>query len=201
MEKSLKDDRGACKQLRMLISELQNQTEDQQNQALLSEFAEACIFISFLSLLSISHALLPCPSVCVLCPLRWSLVSIMVPKMHCGFVGAVRRKGMYECDCVCVCVGSEKWCGHFDTWEVFHQQLEAEWTASKALTHSLFFSLSHTLTNTWKTTQTEEIHTLCMLEMESTVCIFTVFKIQQNGNNLLFYSLHFLSTSTHLMEC
>lgn len=68
------------------------------------------------------------------CPLWWSLVSIMVPKMHCGFVGAVRRKGMHVCDWVCE--GSEKWCGHFDTWEVFHQQLEGEQTTSKALTHS-----------------------------------------------------------------
>lgn len=144
MEKSLKDDRGACKQLRMLISELQNQTEDQQNQALLSEFAEACIFISFLSLLSISHALLPCPSVCVLCPLRWSLVSIMVPKMHCGFVGAVRRKGMYECDCVCVC----------GQWEVMRSFRHMRGFPSAArgrvnrfkgtYTLTLFLSLTHT---------------------------------------------------------
>ncbi len=57
-----------------------------------------------LSSISISLALLLSPSVCVLCPLRWSLVSLMVPKMHCGFVGAVRRKGMCECESVCVCV-------------------------------------------------------------------------------------------------
>lgn len=59
--------------------------------------AVSLCFVSHpLSSISISLALLS-PSVCVLCPLRWSLVSLMVPKMHCGFVGAVRRKGMCAC--------------------------------------------------------------------------------------------------------
>ena len=65
-----------------------------------------------LSSISISLALLLSPSVCVLCPLRWSLVSLMVPKMHCGFVGAVRRKGMCACVwesvCVCVCMCGQR---------------------------------------------------------------------------------------------
>ena len=167
---------------------------------------EACLWATSslspsLSSISISLALLLSPSVCVLCPLRWSLVSLMVPKMHCGFVGAVRRKGMCACvrERVCVCACVCVWAARGDAVISTHERFSISssgWVSELPQRHLHTHAHTHTHTHTHthfheprQTTQTEEIHTLCTLDLESAPWCYIVFKTHQTGGHLLFYAL------------
>lgn len=72
-----------------------------------------------LSSISIALTLLLSPRVCVLCPLRWSPVSLMVPKMHCGFVGGICARA-----CVCTCESEIEcvWPGRGDAVILTHER-------------------------------------------------------------------------------
>jgi len=110
-----------------------------------------------LFLISLSFTLLLPSCVCVLWPLRWSPVSLMVPKMHCGFVGAVRRKGVYACVC-----GQQ--------WEVMRSFRHMRGFPSAAKVWESHFKGTYTQTHFHhqrgtRHTQTEEIHTLSTFEI------------------------------------
>lgn len=145
----------------------------------------------------------PPPLSLCLCPLPTAVVS----GFHNGsqdalwLCGAVRRKGMYECDfaCVRVCV----WAVRSDAVISTHERFSiSSLRQSEALQRHLhIYSLGHTLANIRETTQIGEIHALYMLELESAACYFIVFENTTKWKQFAsFYSLHFPSISAGLME-
>lgn len=82
--------------------------------------------------LSVSLPLLLSPCVCVLCPLRW--VSGYLNGSQDALWLCVCGKAKEVCERMCVWL-TVSWCGHFDTWEVIHQQPAATVWASHFQRH------------------------------------------------------------------